>query len=216
MTFVSGSSALLVETGMARAGAECAASPPVESATSAGPAPLHKWFLRGLSGWGGVPQLPADDRAPHLVLDLEIGAYPLGQIVSTGASASFALDAYRQWTVWSGGLFAQIHVTSLFLSGLWAYPYDPRQVPFRLDVGERVGIASSDSRRPANDVPDGPTYTLIRPELMTFAELGISIRPQRDLFFLLRAALDTSVNLETLFRASGSVGLEYSWGKGSL
>lgn len=175
----------------------------------------YKWYIRAFAGAGGAQHLPADDGAPHAITTFEIAAHPLGQVLSTGTSVSYARDAHEQWDVWSLGIFAQIDVTALLMSGLLAYPYDVRRAFFRLDLGERLGLAASRSLRPGNDVGDVRPYVLIRPELTTFVDFAVPIRRERDWFFLARAAFDTSVNLESLFRATATLGIEYSWGVGA-
>ncbi|MGH7440099.1 MAG: hypothetical protein ACRENE_30785 [Polyangiaceae bacterium] len=198
---------------MQLAGAGGVVAPCVESATVACDADSghdYKWFARLVTGAGATPSTPLDDSSDFFAWTGEVGARPLGRVLATGVSFSQGQDVLGLWSVWSVGLFAEIDVTFVLLSGLWAYEPPPR-FPFRLDLGSRLGVAYSQSSRPASDVEGGPQYNLIRPETQSYLELAVPLGEARMLSVMLRGAVDTSVNYETAFRWTGLAGVELSW-----
>jgi hypothetical protein len=183
-------------------------------ASSCGQPPfVHDWFFRGLVGAGSVPNLPTDDRTGNMVLTVEVGAHPLQGAFATGFSLSNASDWKGYWSVLTPGLFGQVDLTYLFLSGLWAYA-PPRDFFFRLAVGSRLGLGVSESFRPSNGLPAdtyAPAYQLLRTELMSFLDLDIPVTSDRRYALVARAAVDTPVNVSSVFRWSGSLGISSAW-----
>jgi hypothetical protein len=170
------------------------------------------WSFRAFAGAGEVfAPVPHDD--PHganVVLTSEIGYHLVGPAFVTGLSLSTAADVRGLWFVAVPGFFGQIDLTYLLTTGLRAYdPPSPGTVPFLLLLGTRLGLATSQSTY-ANE-PNLAPYTLVRPELGSYAEI--------DLLFgrkwgpVLRGTIDTSVNLETAYRWNVSAGFITSWGK---
>jgi hypothetical protein len=186
------------------------------------PAPfVRNWFFRTMGGAGSAPDLPADDRSFDVVVTAEIGAHPLQGAFATGLSVSDTTDAAGHWSVVTPGLFGQIDLTYVFLSGLWAYA-PPASFPFRLAIGSRLGMGVSESFRP-NGLPAAtyaPAYGLIRPELMSFFDVGVPLSFVdasspfwRRYAVVARASVDTAINVSTLYRWSGSIGLAVAWGE---
>jgi hypothetical protein len=174
---------------------------------------VHDWFFRGLVGAGSVPNLPTDDRTGNMVLTAEVGAHPLQGAFATGFSLSNASDWKGHWSVVTPGLFGQLDLTYLLLSGLWAYQ-PQRDFPFRLAVGSRLGLGVSESFRPSDGLPAdtyAPAYRLLRVELMSFLDLDIPLTADRHYALVARAAVDTPVNVSSVFRWSGSVGISSAW-----
>jgi len=175
----------------------------------------HALSARTLAGGGGVPSLPAYDRAPNLVVTTEIGHHPLqdrdegGAALGTGLSLSSVTDLAGRWAVLVGGPFAKVDLTYLFLTGLWAYPV--ARFPVRVQLGGRLGVSISQSSFPQEGV--APPYTLVRPELQSFFDVEAPLGLDRDRTWSVvgRVALDTGVNLSTVFRYSFSAGLDYGW-----
>lgn len=174
--------------------------------------------VRMLVGLGYVPSLPSDDRSSkylpdNMVMTAEIGGHPLSGALGTGFSVSTAMDVRGLWSVLTPGLFAKLNLTYLFLTGLWTYGPPPPAFPFRLKVGGRLGVGISQSTRPSGDVPNAATYVLIRPELLDFVDIEWPLGSDRAYSFVARGALDTPVNLSSVFRWSVSAGLSYGWGQ---
>jgi hypothetical protein len=168
--------------------------------------------LRFLAGVGGVPALPQDDNAAHLVMTTEVGGHLLGGPLATGVSLSTVVDTDQHWSVFTPGLFAKLDLTYLFMTAFFLYDdivYDP---VLRLQLGGRLGVGFSDSTRPNQDVPYAPSYQLWRPELQSFVDLEYPLR-NTAYALVLRSAVDTGVNLGTVYRYSFSFGLDYAWGK---
>lgn len=175
------------------------------------------YFIRTLIGFGQAAQVPADDQwgtwpnSGSTVLTFEWGTFPLNGALGTGFSASATADVKSQWTVITPGLFAKLDLTYVFISGLWATR--PRaDFPYRIQFGGRLGLGASQSFRPTQDVPETRPYTLLRPEVESFFDFEKSLDvDRRDFSFVVRPALDTSINLSTVFRWSVQVGLSYAW-----
>ncbi len=196
------------------------AEEPVRAASADVSAPgdgpfVHNWFFRTLLGLGDVPDLPANDRTGNAVLTAELGAHPLQGAFATGFSITNATDWKGSWEVVTPGLFGQIDLTYIFLSGFWAYP-PPRDFCFRIALGTRLGVGFSESSRPSQPgqltLQYAPSYALWRPELMSFADVDWPLGRARRYAIVLRGAIDTSVNLSALFRWSGSLGVSMAWG----
>jgi hypothetical protein len=186
-----------------------------ERATPAAPSFSAPWFFRLLAGGGGVPRLPDDDRAGNVVYTAEIGHRPVagntGGALSTGFSISSAADAKSQWSVITPGLFAQLDLTYVLLSGLWAR-IPPSAFPVRLELGSRLGLGISQSFRPQQDLPYAQSFLLLRPELMSYLQVDVPLDKRHEYVLLARGAIDTSVNLGELYRYSFTGGFAYCWG----
>src|SRR5205085_12562188 len=135
----------------------------------------------------------------------EIGHRPLGGALGTGFAFSSATDVKGRYTVVTPGVFAKLDLTYLFLSGIWATT-PPNCFPFRLQLGARAGLGVSESIR--RD-PAPSTYVLVRPELQSFFDLEIPIDRDRVTSIVVRGSVDTSVNIQTLFRWALAIGLSY-------
>jgi hypothetical protein len=172
------------------------------------------WFFKGFVGLGAVPHAPADDNKVSAVTTAEIGAFPLHGAFATGLSVSSASDWEGHWMVLTPGLFGQIDLTYVLLSGLYAYEPPPK-FSFRLAIGSRIGLGISESFRPSDSNPTekyAPSYMLLRPEMMTYLDLEVPIPGCRYYAIVGRGALDTAVNMSNLFRWSGAIGLRSAWG----
>jgi hypothetical protein len=167
------------------------------------------YFFRALVGVGSVPNLPRDDESGNVVFTAEVGGHPLSGALATGVSISTASDMLGNWYVLVPGLFAELDLTYLFLTGFWTYD-PPEEFPFRLELGSRLGLARSESFR--SEIPYAQPYTLFRPELGSFLDFAYPLC-DCDQALVLRTAVDTSVNIETAFRWSVSVGLKAAWGQ---
>jgi hypothetical protein len=188
----------------------CPIEPTSRAATQAD-APPYRWFVRELIGGGDAKHLPLDDGVANWEVTGEVGGYPLGRVFATGLSVSYARDFYGHWMVFTPGLFAQINVTALLMSGLFAYDDDPQKVPFRIEWGERLGLGLSKSERPENDFPNSPSYQLWRPEVHSYVDVAVPLGREARHAIVGRGAIDTPVNLASLFRYSFSLGVEFAW-----
>jgi hypothetical protein len=201
--------ALMLVSGVA------SADPKASCGDQCGTAPfVYDWYVRALVGLGSVPNLPYDDRTGNTVVTTEIGFHPLKAAFSSGFSMSNAADWNGLWNVLTPGLFAQLDLTYILLSGLWAYP-PPRSFPLRIAVGGRFGLGISNSFRPTAGLPVdmfAPEYELLRPELMSYLDFDYALSSDRRYAVVFRMAVDTAVNLSQVFRWSGSVGLSSAWG----
>jgi hypothetical protein len=195
---------LLLVSGAARA-EETLKPPPNPTVFS------HQYFVRTLVGGGQATSLPADDRSANTNLTFEWGSFPLMGSFGTGFSLSSALDGKEQWSVVTAGIFAKLDLTYLFISGLLGRTTPSPSFPYRLQFGGRLGVAASQSYRPTHDVPDTSSYTLVRPETESFFDFEKSLDAAAAYSLVVRGALDTSVNLSSLFRWSVSLGLNYGW-----
>ena len=173
------------------------------------------WFFRILAGGGGVPELPRDDNAGHVVFTAEIGHQPVadktGGALSTGFSISSAEDANSHWSVITPGLFAQLDLTYVLLSGLWAR-VPPSSFPVRLNLGSRLGVGISESFRPQQDLPYAQSFLLLRPEVMSYLQVNVPLDDRHQYVIVARGAIDTSANLGELYRWSFAGGFAYCWG----
>jgi hypothetical protein len=163
-------------------------------------------FLHTFAGVGGLASGPSG----NVIFGAEVGHHPLGGALGTGFSFSSATDVKGRYTVVTPGVFAKLDLTYLFLSGLWATT-PPNCFPFRLELGARAGLGISESFR---SDPAPFTYVLLRPELQPSFDLEIPLDRDRVHSIVVRGSVDTSVNLETLFRWGIAVGLSYGWGDG--
>jgi hypothetical protein len=166
----------------------------------------HNAFVRTFAGAGGLASGPST----NVVFGTEIGHHPLGGALGTGFAFSSATDVQGRYTVLTPGVFAKLDLTYIFLSGIWATT-PPNCFPFRLQLGSRAGLGISESFR--RD-PAPFTYVLLRPELQPFFDVEVPVDRDRVYSIVFRGLLDTSVNLETLFRWGFAIGLSYGWGDG--
>ena len=95
---------------------------------------------------------------------------------------------------------------------MWRFT-PPYNFPVRLQLGGRLGLGISESTRPSADVPNAVPYTLIRPELQDFVDVEVPVGPLHHYSFVLRGAIDTPVNLSSVFRWSFAAGVNYGWGQ---
>lgn len=171
----------------------------------------HRKFARTLVGFGAVP----DPRSVNATLTAEIGGRPFSSAppdigaFSTGVAYSSTADLAGRFTVVGLGLFVKLDLTSLFIGGLWSADPPRNNFPFRLQVGDRLGIGASESFRRGS-----PTYVLLRPEVQYFLDLEIPLHEERIHSIVVRGAIDTAVNGADLFRWSVSLGLDYGWDNG--
>jgi len=187
--------ALLLWPATARAGDAATFAPP--------------WFFRILAGMGSVPNLPLGDNTANMIGTVEVGGHQLSGAFASGLSFSTTADMLGGWIVIVPGVFGQLDITYLLLTGFWAEE-PPPYFPVRLQIGSRLGMACSESFR--TDATYAPPYRLYRPELGSYLDLDVRL-PGGSQFLVFRAGVDTSINTETLYRWSGSVGLSSSWGK---
>ena len=178
----------------------------VERGAAKTPPFAYNAFVRTFAGVGGL----ASGSASNIVFGTEIGHHPLGGALGTGFAFSSATDVNGRYSVVTPGVFAKLNLTYLFLSGIWATT-PPNCFPFRLQLGSRAGLGVSESIR-RNPAPF--TYVLVRPELQPFFDLEIPVNRDRVTSIVLRGSVDTSVNLQTLFRWAFAIGLSYGWGDG--
>ena len=156
--------------------------------------------------------MPTYDRVASTSLGFDVGHHPLDGALGTGFSMAWMTDARAYWSVMTIGIFASMDLTYIFSTGLWHYDAPSlHELPFRIRLGDRLGIGISQSRTPP---PSGasyqPTYVLVRPELESYIDIEIPFDGGRYAVFE-RTAVDTSVNLGELFRWSASLGLSYGF-----
>lgn len=166
-------------------------------------------YVRILLGGGGVPLVDG----PSMGFGGEWGAHAFGGAFSTGFSWSLEGALNGRWVVTVPGLFVQLDLTYVLLSGFWNHA-PPADFPFRVQVGERLGLGISSSFPPPEAEPWASPYLLMRPELHTFVDVAFPFGgdPYRLLF--VRAALDSATTVVSIvpFRWSVSVGMTWGWG----
>jgi hypothetical protein len=184
------------------------------SARAEAPAPPYAWpaFVDTFVGFGSAPN-PFDFVS---ALTAEVGHRPFGGALSTGVSFSSATDVTGLWNVVTPGAFAKIDLTYVFLSGFWSVQ-PPRNTHVRVHLGGRVGMGVSQSFQRVVPTATDPylvdtSYVLVRPELESFVDLDVPLGARRAYSLIFRAAIDTPVTLDDLFRWTLCVGLGYAWG----
>jgi hypothetical protein len=178
---------------------------------SASPPFSFPYFARTLVGGGGVPLSPE----PFVTVTGEIGQHPLTGALLSGVSISTAASG-RTWSVTTPGIFARLDLTYLFRSGFWTVP--PPRSWIHLQLGSRVGLGFSKSFHHVPVARAESNYDLWRPEVESTFDCEMwpfdeaRFRAARHYAFVLRGAVDTSVDLSELLRWSFAIGLNYGWG----
>ncbi len=158
-------------------------------------------YVRTLVGFGGVPDVPS----ANMVLTMEVGHRPFLGALATGASFSSVSDLTGAYTVETLGVFAKLDLTYVICSHFWARHPSP-SLPVRVQLGSRIGLGVSDSFGLT------PSYVLVRAEMQPFVDIEVPLDVHHTYSFVVRGALDTSVNFNALFRWSASIGFTYGWG----
>lgn len=174
------------------------------AANAAGPYSYPK-YITAFAGAGGVPLYSG----AYFIHTVDWGLHPFDGAFSTGTSFSVAADFHRVWSLGAAGVFVQLDLTYLFLSGLWAVQ-PPAHFPFRVQLGSRVGLDVSRSEMDRPELPEPEIYWLVRPALHNYVDVEIPIGSARRFTLVLRAAIDTPANLSTVYRWNFSIG--GSWG----
>lgn len=165
--------------------------------------PPYSWAknVTAYVGAGGVPNW----HGSYFIFTADWGLHPFDGAFSTGTSASFAVDWHRTWLLGALGVFVQLDLTYLFLSGLWAVD-PPADFPFRLQLGSRVGVDVSESYQTRPELAEPQSYVLVRPALHSYVDLEFPIPGARHFCLVLRAAIDTPASLGTIYRYNFSLG----------
>lgn len=156
-------------------------------------------------GAGGVPNW----HGSYFIFTTDWCLHPFDGAFSTGTSFSIAADFHQTWSLGSAGVFVQLDLTYLFLSGLWAVQ-PPATFPFRIQLGSRVGVDVSRSEQTRPELTEKQVYWLLRPVLHSYLDVEVPIPGARHIAIVLRAALDTPASLGTIYRYNFSLGV--SWG----
>lgn len=164
-------------------------------------------FLRTTVALGSVPRVGGR----FLADTLEWGLRPFEGAFATGLSLTGGGDALNRWFTFTGGVFLELDLTYLFLTGFWAVK-PPKWFPFRLHLGTRIGIDFSASWQPRDEEPSPRPYQLLRPALHTFVDLELPLGPRTDLSLFLRGSMDTPMNVSSVYR--WSLGVGFCWGYG--
>jgi hypothetical protein len=162
-------------------------------------------FLRLVAGGGGLFL----GSGGHGDVSIDFGFHPFAGAFSTGIWTSGAFAEH--WLVVSGGIFMQLDLTYVAVSGLWSH--NPRATwPFRVQVGGRLGLDGSRSVQPRPELPDPPPYQLMRPAVHAYVNIEVPLTDHAPrLAWVLRGTVDLSVNLLTAFRWNVSTGLSFGF-----
>ncbi|MBL8950394.1 MAG: hypothetical protein JNK82_06435 [Myxococcaceae bacterium] len=159
--------------------------------------------LRHTLGLGAVPLVPG----LYWGSGLDVTFRPFRGAFIAGGSGTYHHDLEGRWLGASGGLFFALDLTYVLVSLGWSQ--EPRRdFPFRWLIGSRIGFGGTVSwlRRPELENPAG--YQLVRPETCSWVDLEWV--PDHDRTYFIRFAIETPVNLSTVFRGFIAVGV--AWG----
>jgi hypothetical protein len=175
----------------------------VSASARAATPPPYSWAKNATAyvGAGGVPNW----HGSYFIFTADWGLHPFDGAFSTGTSISVAADFHQSWSLGALGVFVQLDLTYLFLSGLWAVD-PPADFPFRLQLGSRVGVDVSRSVQTRPELTEPQVYWLARPSLHSYLDLEFPIPGARHFCIVLRSAIDTPASLHTIYRYNFSLG----------
>ncbi len=172
-------------------------------------------YIHTFMGGGGSPKITT----AFLVTTFEIGRHPFRAreenspkaitfgAFSGGGSVSVGEDPSGKLFYASLGLRFAVDLTYVFLSGLWSTVDFDQCFPFHFTLGERLGVAGTES------FGVSPSYVLLRVEAQTALDLEIPFGSRRQHSLLFRAAVDSSVALDSTFRWIAQFGYAFAWGE---